>query len=139
MKFRALIATIGCAAVSVVFLTVSNAAVKGESSSTAPAASAENEIVGDFKDKIVLFEVNRGSTLESKSGSVVLHKVHITKLGTRSFIIGEGYAPKDDERDDYWEKGMTVGVPCESVIRFQAMTPDQFNDYVKKWKDRSDK
>ena len=136
MKIRALIAMAGCAVLGAVLLADPNATVKGDSS---PSASQNDETVPDFQDKVVLFEVNRGSTLESKSGSVVLQKVHIRKLGTRSFIIGEGYAPKDDEHGDYWEKGLTVGVPCESLIRFQAMTPDQFNDYTKKWKERSDK
>jgi hypothetical protein len=136
MKIRTLIATIGCAILAAFFLVAPNAVVKGDSS---PSVTQSDETVPDFKDKIVLFEVNRGSTLETKSGSVVLQKVHIRKLGTRSFIIGEGYAPKEDEHGDYWEKGLTVGVPCESLIRFQAMTPDQFSDYIKKWKEHSDK
>ena len=81
--------------------------------------------------------MNRSNALESKSGSVVLANVRVTKLGNRDFIIGDGYAPDSD--DDSWYKDMLVGVPCESILRFHAMTQKQFAEYMKRWKERSEK
>jgi hypothetical protein len=99
--------------------------------------AASDDLATEFKDKIVLLEVNRSTALETKSGSVVLVKLRITKLGTRDFVVGTGYAP--EEGDATWYKDVLVGVPCESILRFHAMTPKQFADYMKTWKDRSEK
>jgi hypothetical protein len=99
--------------------------------------AAHNDLAAEFKDKVVLFEVNRSNaTLETKSGTVVLVKIKITKLGNRDFVVGTGYDP---DGDDSWYKDMTVGVPCENILRFHAMTPKQFTEYMKRWKDKSDK
>jgi hypothetical protein len=107
--------------------------VRGEETSP---ATPDHDLALEFKDKIVLFEIDRSSALETDSGTVILHKVRITKLGNRDFIIGDGYAPADN--DDSWYKDLLVGVPCDSVIRFHAMSPDQFTEYMKLWKDRTE-
>jgi hypothetical protein len=100
--------------------------------------AARDDLAADFKDKVVLLEVNRSNaTLETKSGTVVLVKIKITKLGDRYFLMGTGYDP--DDSDESWYKDMTVGVPCENILRFHAMTPKQFTDYMKRWKEKSDK
>jgi hypothetical protein len=95
-----------------------------------------NDLMSDFKDKIVLLEVNRSSVLENKSSTVMMQNVRIVKFGSRDFIVGTGYAPDDDE--DYWNKDMFVGVPCESIVRFHAMTPTQFNVFLKKWREHAE-
>ncbi len=100
---------------------------------TAPIQS--DDIAFEFKEKIVLLEVDRSSSIESKSGSVLMEKVRVCKLGTRDFVIGIGYASKDE--DDLWYQGMVVGVPCDSVLRFQVMTQDQFKDFETKFEERS--
>jgi hypothetical protein len=97
---------------------------------------SSDDLAAEFKDKIVMLEVNRSSAIEAKTGTVVLVKMRITKLGNRDFVVGTGYAPDDD---DSWYKDVVVGVPCESIVRFHAMTQKQFADYMKKWKDRSEK
>jgi hypothetical protein len=124
---------IGCVALAFAVVYAQSPAVGDE---TNPPATPNNELALSFKDKIVLFEIDRSSALETDSGSVILHKVRITKLGNRDFIIGDGYSPEDSE--DSWYKGLLVGVPCDSVIRFHAMTPNQFTEYMKLWKDRQE-
>jgi hypothetical protein len=101
------------------------------------ARTPADDLAAEFKDKVVLLEVNRSNALETKSGSVVLVKLRITKLGNRDFIIGTGYST--DDTDDAWYKDVLVGVPCESILRFHAMTPKQFAEYTKRWKEHSDK
>jgi hypothetical protein len=93
-----------------------------------------NDLAAELKDKIVLLEVNRSSVLETKSGTMLLQMVRITKLGNRDFLVGVGYSPEDD--NNYWYKDMLVGVPCESILRFNAMTPAQCAQFMKQWKEQ---
>jgi hypothetical protein len=125
-----------CIALASFFASRTSLAEAEQVASDSPAASsaAAKDILTDFKDKIVLFEVNRSNALESKSGSVVLAHVRITKVGNRDFIIGDGYA---EDAEDTWYKDMTVGVPCDAILRFHAMTPSQFKKYMKMWKEHS--
>jgi len=115
MTRRTLLCSTACVALALAITHVRSATVRGEQDA---AATLNADIAAELKDKILLLEVNRSSVLESKSGTVLLHKVRIVKLGSRDFVIGDGYAL---ENDDFWYKDMLVGVPCESIIRFQAM------------------
>jgi hypothetical protein len=89
-----------------------------------------------LNDKVVLLEVNESKGLESESDSVLLHKVRLLKIGSRDFFVGVGYAPQEDE--DYWYRDMEVGVPCDNVMKFSAMTPAQCDAFLKKWKEQLD-
>lgn len=105
--------------------------VQGGQVATPPVS---DDLATEIKDKIVLLEINRSSVLETKSGTMLLQKVRITKLGNRDFLVGVGYSPEAD--NDYWYKDMLVGVPCESILRFNAMTPAQCAQFMKQWKDQ---
>jgi hypothetical protein len=94
------------------------------------------DITAQFKDKILLLEVNRSNALETKSNSVVIDKVRLTSIAGRYFVLGSGVAPDDGEST--WYKDVLVGVPWESVVRFHAMTKEQFADYVKLWKEHAE-
>jgi hypothetical protein len=92
------------------------------------------DLTRDLKDKIVLLEVNRSSAVESDSDTVLLKDVRLTELGNRHFILGIGYSAPDDI--NYWYEDMLIGVPCDSILRFSAMTPEQCAKFMKKWKDQ---
>jgi hypothetical protein len=94
-----------------------------------------DELAAEFQGNIVMLEVNRSSAMESKSSNVVISDARIHKVGDRYFVLGKGYVP--DESEYTWYKGVTIGVPWDSVLRFSAMTPDQFAEYAKQWKEHS--
>jgi hypothetical protein len=98
---------------------------------TSSDAKADDDI---FKDKIVLIEVNSADS--DQGNSVVVDHARVVKVGARDFIIGDGFATKESE--DAWYEDMLVGVPCESIARFHAMTPERFEEYMKMWKERAD-
>ncbi len=98
------------------------------------AAVPDDALANDFKGKIVLLEVNRSSAVESDSDTVLLQNVRVTKLGDRQFLVGIGYTPNDDK--EYWYKDMLVGVPCDSILRFSAMTPAQCEAFMKRWREQ---
>jgi hypothetical protein len=125
------------AAFALLLLSAANFAERTSLRADDHPTSIDANLTAEFKDKIVLLEVNRSSAVETKSSTVLLEKLHVTKLGNRDFLIGTGYAPENN--DEYWYKDMTVGIPCDSIVRFHAMTPKQFVEFMKKWKDHSDK
>lgn len=116
------------AAVSVSFVCVGTLWCRAATGEDSSAVVPEENLAEEFRGKTVMLEVNRSSVLESKSGSVVITEARFRKLGDRYFILGTGYGAEDDP--DWWYKDMLVGVPWESVIRFHAMTTEQFDQYM---------
>ena len=107
-------------------------AVHGETAPHAAASSDEKEI---FKDNIVLLEFD-SSAVESGADTTVLSGAHVAKIGQREFIVGEGYAPEGS--DDDWFADMTIGVPCDAILRLEAMTPERYKEYLKASKESAE-
>ena len=99
------------------------------------AANADDDLTSEFRDKIVMVEVNRSSAMESKSSSVTIQNARFSKVGGRYFIVGNSYVSDDSDYTRY--KDVIIGVPWDNVLRYQAFTPDQFAEYVKQWKEHS--
>jgi hypothetical protein len=106
--------------------------VHGEPAADAAPSSDEKEI---FKDNIVLLEFN-SPAVESGADTAVLSGAHIAKIGQREFILGEGYAPEGSEED--WFADMTIGVPCDAILRLEAMTPERYKEYLKASKENAE-
>jgi hypothetical protein len=108
--------------------------VRGESKeSSAPAA--DEDLLSEFQDKIVMIEVNRSSAMETKSTTVVVQNAHINKIGGRYFVHGTAYVTEDS--DYQWYKDVIVGVPWDNIVRYQAFTTEQYTEYLKQWKEHS--
>jgi hypothetical protein len=129
-RSTSLIVTAGIA-LAILFAYFNSSTVQGQQkNSNAVAAASDNDDI--FKDKILLLEV-MPSDAEGSSNSVVIDNARTAKLGSRDFVVGDGYAPEGS--DDAWYDDMLVGVPCENIVRFQSMTPERFKEYMKMWKD----
>jgi len=100
-------------------------AVHGEPAAQATAGGDEKEI---FKDNIVLLEFD-SPAVEGGADTAVLSDAHLAKIGQREFIIGEGYAPEGSDND--WSADMTIGVPCDAILRLESMTPERYKEYLK--------
>ena len=128
-RSTSLIVTAGIA-LALLFAYFNSGTVQGQQKNAAASAAPDNDDI--FKDKILLLEV-MPSDAEGSSNSVVIDNARTTKLGSRDFLVGDGYAPEGS--DDAWYDDMLVGVPCENIVRFQSMTPERFKEYMKMWKD----
>jgi hypothetical protein len=122
-------------ALLVCFAYFNGTAVHGQQKAS-PAATASKDNEDLFKEKILLLEVMSSDT-NGGSNSVVIENTRTTKIGSREFVIGEGYATDDEDSGEAWYDGMTVGVPCENIIRLQSMTPERFKEYMKMWKNHA--
>jgi hypothetical protein len=101
-----------------------------------PSDVKEDDIRGDWKDKVVLIQVAESNALESKSHSAVLQNAKVRKLGNCDFLLGDSYVLEGDESGE-WYKDTAMGIPCDHIVRFQIMSESRYKDYIKLWKDRS--
>jgi hypothetical protein len=127
--------TVFCLAASlllaITFVYSHTKTVQGQQATPAAVTKDEEEL---FKDQIVMLEYR---TSNDEGDSIVVSKAHVAKVGTREFVVGEGYVPKGT--DDVWYADMTVGIPCEDIVRLSSMDPQRFKEYMKNAKDRSNK
>jgi hypothetical protein len=123
---------VACLLLAVFIAYSQSTAVHGEAAARPADADAVEDI---FKDNIVLLEFDLPAT-DGGTDSAVLSDARVVKIGTREFIVGEGYAP--EESDEVWFADMTLGVPCEGVLRFQAMTPERYKEYLKTFKEHAE-
>lgn len=121
-----------CLALAIFVAYSQSTAVHGEPAAHAATGDDEKEI---FKDNIVLLEFD-SPAVENGADSTVLSGAHIAKIGQREFIVGEGYAPEGS--DDNWFADMTIGVPCDAILRLEAMTPERYKEYLKASKENAE-
>jgi hypothetical protein len=122
----------GLAALSLLVLAVANSSTLVRGQQDAPAIAYDD--VSLFKDKIVLIEFNDAWGMTSSSDTVLVNDVRTFKIGDRQFIVGTGYAPKDEQ--NIANKDMEVGIPCDRVYRITAMNAEQCETYMRKWREK---
>ena len=64
--------------------------------------------ISPFQDKLAIFAYLN----EGKPASILLEKIQIRKLGTRSFMVGTGV---DDSAESNWSNGIVLWLPVEGI------------------------
>lgn len=90
--------------------------------------NTEPNIQQSFEGRVVLFEVDLSTTLESRSDSIVLRSPSVITLGKRSFVFGESYTPTWAKEGDATPSGSRA-VACDRIISFHLFEPKDFDAY----------
>lgn len=93
-----------------------------------PADQAASPAVSpDFSGKIVMFVVDKSTSLEAKTNSVVLKDPRIVLLGERSFVHGKTYTTNVTEE---WAAGVEQGIACDRVLSYHTFDAESFASYL---------
>ena len=106
-----------CAAIS--FAVSAEKSNPGESLGTDVNPLAE-QLVGNT----IWVEIDESTSVEKDSDTMNFTDASIERIGDRYFIVGKGY--KGSDADGGWYHDTVIGFPWERVLRFQIMTPEQF-------------
>src|SRR5262249_33670467 len=91
----------------------------------------------NFSGKVVLLRVDKSTSVESKSESLVIKSPHILTLGNRHFIHGQPYVKKDDPTENWFAEG-EIGCAWETVREYWVFTPDAYDKYEEKRQNKED-
>jgi|tagenome__1003787_1003787.scaffolds.fasta_scaffold20698645_2 hypothetical protein len=96
----------------------------------APSAQSNN-VASIIAGKTVVVEIAHLNK-DDEPATLMFTNAEVLKLGERSFMVGDNWAPKGDES---WYADVINAVPCDNILRIQAMTPEQFKKYSKTFVD----